>query len=128
MVKFIIQSFSDIITNSSSEVFVSVQNEDLINTLKQMNIDYCIYEDEASLRKAVENNAWQFDEIVSFNPYREYWLEEIEEEKTSDEIWEFFKSFYIHLLGKVIIDVDRDYLYQQEDKHDIYLRKYIKEK
>ena len=126
--RFIVQSFSDLITNSSSEVFVSIQNEDLINALEQMNIDYDIYRDETSLRKAVEDNAWQFDGIVSFNPYREYWLEEIKEEKTSDEIWEFFKSFYIDLIGKVIIDVDRDYLYQQEDKHDIYLRKYIKEK
>ena len=126
--RFIVQSFSDLITNSSSEVFVSIQNEDLINALKQMDIDYDIYRDETSLRKAVEDNAWQFDGIVSFNPYREYWLEEIKEGKTSDEIWEFFKSFYIDLIGKVIIDVDRDYLYQQEDKHDIYLRKYIKEK
>lgn len=126
--RFIVQSFSDLITNSSSEVFVSIQNEDLINALEQMNIDYDIYRDETSLRKAVEDNAWQFGGIVSFNPYREYWLEEIKEGKTSDEIWEFFKSFYIDLIGKVIIDVDRDYLYQQEDKHDIYLRKYIKEK
>lgn len=127
--RFIVQSFSDLITNSSSEVFVSIQNEDLINALEQMNIDYDIYRDETSLRKAVEDNAWQFDGIVSFNPYREYWLEEIRGEgKTSDEIWEFFKSFYIDLIGKVVIDVDRDYLYQQEDKHDIYLRKYIKEK
>lgn len=52
-----IQSFSDLITNSSSEVFVSVQNEDLINALKQMNIDYDLYNDEESLRQAVEDNS-----------------------------------------------------------------------
>ena len=128
MAKFIIQSFSDLITNSSSEVFVSVQNEDLINALKQMNIGYDLYNDEESLRQAVEDDSWMFDEVVNYNPYREFWMHELKENKTKDELWEFFKSFYIHLIGKVIIDVDRDYLYQQEDKHDIYLRKYIKEK
>ena len=126
--KSVIQSFSDLITNSSSEVFVSVQNEDLINALKQMVIDYDIYNNEESLRQAVEDNPWMFDEIVSYNPYREFWIDELRGRKTDDELWDFFKSFYIHLIGKVIIDVDRDYLYQQEDKHDIYLSKYIKEK
>lgn len=128
MAKFIIQSFSDLITNSSSEVFVSIRNKDLINALKQMKIDYNIYNNEESLRQAVENNPWMFDEVVSYNPYKEFWMDELRKNKTEDELWEFFKSFYIHLIGKVIIDVDRDYLYQQEDKHDIYLRKYIKEK
>lgn len=127
MAKFIIQSFSDIITNSSSEVFVSVQNEDLINALKQMDIDYDIYNDEESLRQAVEDNPWMFDEVVNYNPYKEYWINELQDKKSGDDIWNFFKQFYIDLIGKVIIDVDRDYLYQQEDKHDIYLRKYIKE-
>ena len=126
--KFVIQSFSDIITNSSSEVFVSIQNEDLINALKQMEIDYDIYNDEESLRQAVEDNPWMFDEMVSYNPYREFWIDELKENRTSDEIWDFLKSFYIHLIGKVLIDVDRNYLYRQEEEHGIYLHKYIKEK
>ena len=119
-----IQSFSDIITNSSSEVFVFVHNEDIINALKQMEIDYDIYNDEVSLRQAVEDNPWMFDEVVSYNPYSEVWIYELKENKTEDELWEFFKSFYIHLIGKVIVDVDRDYLYRQEDEHNIYLRNY----
>ena len=32
--KFVIQSFSDIITNSSSEVFISAPNEELMKILK----------------------------------------------------------------------------------------------
>lgn len=32
--KFVIQSFSDIITNSSSEVFVSASNEELLKILE----------------------------------------------------------------------------------------------
>ena len=35
--KLIVQSFSDIITNSSSEVFVSTINDSLIEALKQLN-------------------------------------------------------------------------------------------
>ena len=127
MAKFIVQSFSDLITNSSSEVFVSVQNEDLINALKQMEIDYDIYNDEESLRQVVEDNPWVFDEMVSYNPYSEFWIDELRGKKTDDELWEFFKSFYMPLIGKVIVNVDRDYLYRQEE-HGIYLRKYIKEK
>lgn len=125
--KLIIQSFSDIITNSSSEVFVFSKNDDVLEALTIMKIDYVYYENEQSLRKAVEENAWDFDCICSVNPYREWWMEDIRTEKTSDEIWEFFKSFYTHLIGKVIVDVDRDYLYNQEDEHNIYLRKFIKE-
>lgn len=93
-----------------------------------MNIDYDLYNDEESLRQAVEDNPWMFDEVVSCNPYRGFWMDELRGKKTDDELWEFFKSFYIHLIGKVIIDVDRDYLYRQEAEHDIYLHKYIKEK
>lgn len=124
MAKFIIQSFSDLITNSSSEVFVFVQNEEITNALKQMDIDYNVYNDEASLRKAVEDDAWMFDGVVDFNPYREFWMYDLRENKTPDELWEFFKSFYTPLIGKIIVDVDRDYLYRQEDEHKIYLRNY----
>lgn len=125
--KTIIQSFSDIITNSSSEVFVSSSSDELLQALKELNIDYDCYHNEEELRKAVEENSWDFDYICSVNPYREWWMEDIRTEKTSDEIWEFFKSFYTHLIGKIIVDVDRDYLYNQEDEHNIYLRKFIKE-
>lgn len=125
--KLIIQSFSDIITNSSSEVFVSTINDSLIEALKQLNIDYTYIADETCLRKLVETESWRFMEVVDFNPYFEWWFESIEKHKTPDEIWEFFKSFYIDLIGKVIVDVDRDYLYRQEDEHNIYIRNFIKE-
>ena len=109
--KTIIQSFSDIITNSSSEVFVSSSSDELLQALKELNIDYDCYHNEEELRKAVEENSWDFDEIVEFNPYREWWFDDIKSRKTCDELWDFFKIFYIDLIGKIIIDVDRDYLY-----------------
>ena len=125
--KTIIQSFSDIITNSSSEVFVSSSSDELLQALKELNIDYDCYHNEEELRKAVEENSWDFDEIVEFNPYREWWLDDIKSRKTCDELWDFFKIFYIDLIGKIIIDVDRDYLYTQVEKHSINLLKFIKE-
>lgn len=125
--KFLIQSFSDIITNSSSEVFVSTSSDELLQALKELNIDYDCYHNEEELRKAVEENSWDFDEIVEFNPYREWWFDDIKSRKTCDELWDFFKIFYIDLIGKIIIDVDRDYLYTQVEKHNIDLYKFIKE-
>ena len=125
--KLIVQSFSDIITNSSSEVFVSTINDSLIDALKQLDVDYIYISDEAYLRKLVETESWRLTEVVDFNPYYEWWFEDVEKHKTPDEIWEFFKSFYIDLIGKVIIDVDRDDLYRQEDEHNIYIRNFIKE-
>ena len=125
--KFIVQSFSDIITNSSSEVFVSSSSDELLQALKELNIDYDCYHDEEELRKAVEENSWDFDEIVEFNPYREWWFDDIKSRKTCDELWDFFKIFYTDLIGKIIIDVDRDYLYTQVEKHSINLLKFIKE-
>ena len=125
--KFLIQSFSDIITNSSSEVFVSSSSDELLQALKELNIDYDCYHNEEELRKAVEENYWDFDEIVEFNPYREWWFDEIKSRKTCDELWDFFRIFYIDLIGKIIIDVDRDYLYTQVEKHSVNLLKFIKE-
>lgn len=125
--KFIVQSFSDIITNSSSEVFVSSSSDELLQALKELNIDYDCYHNEEELRKAVEENSWDFDEIVEFNPYREWWFDDIKSRKTCDELWDFFKVFYMDLIGKIIIDVDRDYLYTQVEKHSINLLKFIKE-
>ena len=125
--KTVIQSFSDIITNSSSEVFVSSSSDELLQALKELNIDYDCYHNEEELRKAVEENSWDFDEIVEFNPYREWWFDDIKSRKTCDELWDFFKVFYIDLIGKIIIDVDRDYLYTQVEKQSINLLKFIKE-
>ena len=126
--KFVIQSFSDIITNSSSEVFISAPNEELMKILKDWGIWHKCYNTEEELRKAVEEDPWDFDEITTYNPYYNYGLmEELREMKSSDSIWEFFKQFYTGLLGKVIVDVDRDYLYQKQYDTNINIFKYVKQ-
>jgi hypothetical protein len=126
--KFVIQSFSDIITNSSSEVFISAPNEELMNIIKEWGIWYRCYTTEEELRKAVEEDPWDFDEITTYNPYYNYNLmEELREMKSSDSIWEFFKQFYTGLLGKVIVDVDRDYLYTKQSSTGINIFEYVKQ-
>lgn len=127
--KFVIQSFSDIITNSSSEVFISAPNEELIKILKDWGIWYKCYNTEEELRKAVENDPYDFDEITSScNPYYNVnMMLDLKEVKSDDEIWEFFKSFYMDLIGKIIVDVDRDYLYTKESSTGINIFDYVKE-
>lgn len=126
--KFVIQSFSDIITNSSSEVFISAPNEELMKILEDWGIWYKCYNTEEELRKAVEEDPWDFDEITTYNPYYNYNLmEELREMKSSDSIWEFFKQFYTGLLGKIIVDVDRDYLYRKQYDNNIDIFKYVKQ-
>jgi hypothetical protein len=126
--KFIIQSFSDIITNSSSEVFISAPNEELMKILKDWGIWHKCYNTEEELRKAVENTPYDFDEITSScNPYYNFtMIEDLKEIKSADEIWEFFKSFYIDLIGKIIVDVDRDYLYTKQSNTGINIFNYVK--
>lgn len=127
--KFVIQSFSDIITNSSSEVFISASNEELINILNEWEIGYKCYNTEEELRKAVEDSPYSFDEITSScNPYYNFtMIEDLKEAKSDDEIWEFFKSFYMDLIGKIIVEVDRDYLYTKQYNAGINIFDYVKE-
>jgi hypothetical protein len=126
--KFVIQSFSDIITNSSSEVFISAPNEELMKILEDWGIWYKCYNTEEELRKAVEENPWDFDEITTYNPYYNYNLmEDLRNMKSSDSIWEFFKQFYIGLLGRIIVDVDRDYLYTKQSNTDVNIFDYVKQ-
>lgn len=127
--KFVIQSFSDIITNSSSEVFISAPNEELMKILEDWGIWYKCYNTEEELRKAVENAPYDFDEITSScNPYYNFtMMEDLREIKSADEIWEFFKNFYMDLIGKIIVDVDRDYLSIKQSNTGINIFDYVKE-
>ena len=96
--------------------------------LKDWGIWYKCYNTEEELRKAVEEDPWDFDEITTYNPYYNYNLmEELREMKSSDSIWEFFKQFYIGLLGKIIVDVDRDYLYRKHQESDKNIFDYVKQ-
>ena len=85
--KIIVQSFSDIITNSSSEVFVSESSEELINALNELGIKYDCFETEEQLRSALESDWYDFNELVPLNIYRDiyYYIDELRKYRTDDD-------------------------------------------
>ena len=110
------------------------------NLIKRYNDLYREYEElipkmrkeiltEEQLREALESGWYDFNELVPLNIYRDiyYYIDELRKYKTDDEIWDFIKPFYTDLIGKIIIEVDRDYLYTKENEKNIYIRRYIKE-
>lgn len=122
-----VQTFSDIITNSSSEVYISEKNEKLIKTLKANDIYYYDFTDEAVLRDFVENQFYELYDIVEYNPYADFDLRDgFRKHYTEDQMWEILKPFYKQLLGKVYIDIDRDYLYELEVEKGINITGLIK--
>ena len=122
-----IQSFSDIITNSSSEVYISEKNERLLKALNKYDIFYYDFTDESVLRDFVENQSYELDDIVKYNPYADYDLRDgFKTYYTEDQIWEILKPFYKQLIGKIYIDIDRDYLYELENEKDVNIKELIK--
>ena len=122
-----VQTFSDIITNSSSEVYISEKNEKLIKTLKANDIYYYDFTDEAVLRDFVENQFYELYDVVEYNPYADFDLRDgFRKHYTEDQMWEILKPFYKQLLGKVYIDIDRDYLFELEVEKGINITGLIK--
>lgn len=113
-----IQSISDIITNSSSEVFIT-DNKSTIELLDRAGIEYIKFDTEEDIKNYIlsDYNSYLFNDILDYNPYSEEWeIEELLKYHTKEEIWEFYKPCYQELLGKVFVNVDRDYYYNQLEK------------
>lgn len=115
-----IQSISDLITNSSSEVFVT-DSLSKIELLDKAGIEYIRFNTEEDIKNYILSNyddgVNDLDEVIDYNPYSEYWaIQELLNYHTKEEIWEFYKPCYIELLGKVFVNVDRDYYYRQLEK------------
>ena len=122
-----IQTFSDIITNSSSEVYISEKNEKLIKTLKANGIYYYDFTDEAVIRDFVENQFYELYDVVEYNPYADFDLRDgFRKHYTEDQMWEILKPFYKQLFGKVYINIDRDYLFELEVNKGINITGLIK--
>ena len=122
-----VQTFSDIITNSSSEVYISEKNEKLIKTLTANGIYYYDFTDEAVLRDFVENQFYELYDVVEYNPYADYELRDgFRKHYTDDQTWEILKPFYKQLLNKVYINIDRDYLFNLEVNKGINFTKLLK--
>ena len=115
-----IQSISDVITNSSTEVFL-LKNDNAFkefnDTLKLLKADY-IFDSEKGLKEylsdAYNDVCYKYDYLSSFldsNPLANYDFVNIvknELKKTFDETWEFVKSCYLPLIGYAIFMVEDD--------------------
>lgn len=119
-----IKSITDVITNSSTEVFL-LKNDDAFkefnDTLKLLKADY-IFDSEKGLKEylsdAYNGNGFcfKYDYLSSFldsNPLANYDFVNIvknELKKSFDETWNFVKSCYLPLIGYAVITVEDNYL------------------
>lgn len=127
-----LQSCSDIITNSSSEVFVMARNDKFVELYealsKRLHSEFDIISTEEDLKSYLKHNLEEWfdwdclDEILDFNPLKlisgEYTYHKEEFEKigvTSDKLIELVLPAYQGLIGKAILMEEDSYLYGNEE-------------
>lgn len=127
-----LQSCSDIITNSSSEVFVMARNDKFVELYEalseRLHSEFDIISTEEDLKSYLKHNLeewfdWDYlDEILDFNPLKlisseyTYYKEEFEKIGiTSDKIIELVLPAYKGLIGKAILMEEDNYLYGNEE-------------
>lgn len=117
-----IKSVTDVITNSSTEVFL-LKNDDAFkefnNSLESLKADY-IFDSEERLKEyfsdAYNSACYEYDYLSSFldsNPLANYDFVNIvknELKKPFDETWEFVKSCYLPLIGYALFTIEDNYL------------------
>ena len=107
-----IQSISDVITNSSSEVYLMATTEKFKEAFKGFeNCFSAIFLTEEDIKKyLIEKDIWEIEsdldyvDIIDHNPLADYCLMDTLENigKTKEEIVEFFFPIYKPLLGYAI--------------------------
>ena len=121
-----IKSITDVITNSSTEVFLLKNNDvfkEFNNSLELLKADY-IFDSEEGLKEYLsdcyEGNSYKYEYLSNFldsNPLANYDFVNIvknELKKSFDETWEFVKSCYLPLIGYAVISVEDNYLSDSE--------------
>lgn len=109
LVKVKIQSVSDVITNSSSEVFLTKITENFKKAFTEDDHKYfdAIILNEDDLKKWIcEKSYWELeelDELVDYNPLFNIYNDLEKCGKTIEEAFEFFKSCYTPLIGYAIL-------------------------
>ena len=117
-----IKSITDVITNSSTEVFLLKNTnafKELNDSLRSLKADY-IFDTEEALKEYLsdcyEGNSYKYEYLSNFlvsNPLANYDFVNIvknELKKSFDEIWGFVKSCYLPLIGYAVITVEDDCL------------------
>ena len=124
-----IQSISDIITNSSSEVFVAKINEDFKEFFKGCEnlFDAVFYTIEDVKEFCCKSNTYilsdLFDEVLDRNPLGDYNIMDMMEDlgKTKEEVFDFFRKCYEPLVGYAVEEHDNC---QCNSKLKDYLKEY----
>ena len=117
-----IKSITDVITNSSTEVFLLKNTnafKELNDSLRSLKADY-IFDSEKGLKEylsdAYNGVCYKYDYLSIFldsNPLANYDFVNIvknELKKSFDETWEFVKSCYLPLIGYVLFSIEDNYI------------------
>ena len=121
-----IKSVTDVITNSSTEVFLLKNTnafKELNDSLCSLKADY-IFDTEEALKEYLsdcyEDNSYKYEYLSNFlasNPLANYdfiYMVRDNLKKSFDETWEFVKSCYLPLIGYAVITVEDNYLSDSE--------------
>lgn len=117
-----IKSVTDVITNSSTEVFLLKNTnafKELNDSLRSLRADY-IFDTEETLKEYLsdcyEGNSYKYEYLSNFldsNPLANYdfiYMVRDNLKKSFDETWEFVKSCYLPLIGYAVITAEDDCL------------------
>lgn len=117
-----IKSVTDVITNSSTEVFLLKNTnafKELNDSLEWLKADY-IFDSEEGLKEylsdAYNGVCYKYDylsSVLDSNPLANYDFVNIvkdELKKSFDETWEFVKSCYLPLIGYVLFTIEDNHL------------------
>lgn len=117
-----IKSVTDVITNSSTEVFLLKNTnafKELNDSLRSLKADY-IFDTEETLKEYLsdcyEGNSYKYEYLSNFldsNPLANYdfiYMVRDNLKKSFDETWEFVKSCYLPLIGYAVITAEDDCL------------------
>lgn len=113
-----IKSLTDVITNSSTEVFLLKNTnafKELNDSLRSLKADY-IFDTEEVLKEYLsdcyEGNSYKYEYLSNFldsNPLANYdfiYMVRDNLKKSFDETWEFVKSCYLPLIGYAVITTE----------------------
>jgi len=114
----VIQSVSDLITNSSSEVFLFETSDSLKDFFKERKFfggTATTFDTIEDVKKFVTNQYYNSEALELTSAVKwtgcdwECLYSSLKEYKTPDEIFDFFKFKFEDLVGKTIVQIDNNY-------------------
>lgn len=113
---FKIKSITDVITNSSTEVFLLHNDEKTQEVLNKLRyVDIITFKTEKDVKDFIQANLYDLpnrqyfpSSIVKVDPLSEWSFVDMINEigKSFDEMWEFVKSCYLPLIGYTYIECE----------------------